>query len=177
VRFSLRRQGREICFNDLKQNGYDCLPVALATQRENNKFVGETPARVRVLCAESIQQMLREKIYGSGNLVKDVLTEQSTCTWDTIVQKTLGRTWLGKLQLDALVRATGFEPARSLASGSRARDECAGARLPHRDHDGTENMQGHLRGPQVRRGPDLWREGEERAGNRGACGTDSAEPG
>ena len=48
--------------------------------------------------------MVEDKVYGRGHLVKDVMTENSRMSWQQVVNGTLGRTWMGKLHVDALAR-------------------------------------------------------------------------
>lgn len=98
--------GRKVRKNSGKQNGYDCMPIALATNCVTNPFVGTTSADIRTMITEAIASLVDAKVYGHNLLVKDVLAtnKDEDKSWDTIMNEIRGKKWLGKMELDALAR-------------------------------------------------------------------------
>lgn len=111
--------GREVHNNGSKQNGYDCMPIALATSCATNPFSGMAPAQIRFMGSEAISKMVADKVYSRGSLVKDIMTEHSLMSWEQIITHTLGDTWLGKLHVDALARAHNVELMTAQKTGKR----------------------------------------------------------
>ena len=66
--------------------------------------MNKTVAQIRTMGSGAAAKMVANKVYGSGHLVKDVMTENSLMSWQEVVDDTLGRTWMGKLHVDALAR-------------------------------------------------------------------------
>lgn len=98
--------GRKIRKNTFKQNGFDCMPIALATECVVNPFAGKPPGAIRVMSADAIKTHVDSGLYGR-KLVKDVLTTNADVkkSWDTVIDETTTtEKWLGKMELDALAR-------------------------------------------------------------------------
>ena len=69
--------GREINPQTGKQDGFNCMPIALATRCTDNKFVGAKAANIRTLIASAMQKLLDDNVYGHGRLVRaEVLGER-----------------------------------------------------------------------------------------------------